>query len=219
MRQLSEDDRTEHQYAAQDLASAQTLSQDQPSGNHRDTGFETEDQRGYGRIHVFLTDDLKSVGNTAGQDSGIEERNFGSKNATEIRTLKKQCRNSGEDAADKELYAGHFYSVHQRGEMIDDQNMQRKKYCTDQDEQFSLSDGEALTWCQAEKIQSTQGKNYRDPDEGTAFSLQKDPEYGNNDDVTGSDKTGFSNGGIFDSKLLKIACKAEQNTTADTADE
>ena len=103
--------------------------------------------------------------------------------------------------------------------MIDDQNMQRKKYRADQDEQLSLSDSEALTWCQAEKIQPAQGKNYCDPDEGTAFFLQKDSEYGNNDDVTGGDKTGFSNSGIFDSKLLKIACKAEQNTTADAAGE
>ena len=38
--------------------------------------------------------------------------------------------------------------------MIDDQNMKRKKYRTDQDEQFAPSDGEALTWCQAEKIQA-----------------------------------------------------------------
>ena len=105
LRQLSEDDRTEHQHTAQDLAPAQTLSEDQPSGDHRNTGFETEDQRGYGRIHVFLTDDMKSVGNTAGQDSGIEKRDFGSKNAAEIRAFKEQCRNSGEDAADKELYA------------------------------------------------------------------------------------------------------------------
>ena len=52
-----------------------------------------------------MTDDLQSVGNTAGQDSGIEKRDFGSKNATEIRAFKEQCRNSGEDAADKELYA------------------------------------------------------------------------------------------------------------------
>lgn len=56
--------------------SAQTLSQGSAIRRHRDTGFETEDQRGYGRIHVFLTDDLQSVGNTAGQDSGIEERGF-----------------------------------------------------------------------------------------------------------------------------------------------
>lgn len=75
--------------------------------------------------------------------------------------------------------------------MIDDQNMKRKKYRTDQDEQFAPSDGEALTWCQAEKIQATQGKDHRDPDEGSAFFLQKDPEYGNNDDVTGSDKPAF----------------------------
>ena len=46
--------------------------------------------------------------------------------------------------------------------MIDDQNMKRKKYRTDQDEQFAPSDGEALTWCQAEKIQATQGKDHRD---------------------------------------------------------
>ena len=101
--------------------------------------------------------------------------------------------------------------------MIDDQNMKRKKYRTDQDEQFAPSDGEALTWCQAEKIQATQGKDHRDPDEGTAFFLQKDPEYGNDDDVTGSDKTGFSNGGVFDPELLEVTCQTEKDTAADTA--
>ena len=48
--------------------------------------------------------------------------------------------------------------------MIDNQNVQRKKYCTDQDKQFSLSDSEALSWCQTEKIQTAQRKDYRDPD-------------------------------------------------------
>ena len=81
---------------------------------HGDAGFKRKDQRSNGGIHIFLAYDLQGVGNTAGQDSGIEERDFGSKNAAEIRAFKEQCRNSGEDAADKELYAGHFYSVHQR---------------------------------------------------------------------------------------------------------
>ena len=37
------------------------------------------------------------------------------------------------------------------------------------------------------------------------------------DNVTGGDKAGFTNAGVFDAKLLEVACKAEQDTTADTA--
>ena len=114
MWQLSQDDRTKHQHAAENFATTEILAENQPASDNRDTGFQAENQGGYSWVHIFLTDDLQSVGNTAGEDSGIEERDFGSKNATEIRAFKEQCRNSGEDAADKELYAGHFYSVHQR---------------------------------------------------------------------------------------------------------
>ena len=90
------------------------MSKDQPAGEHGNAGFQAEDQGGYGRVHAFLTDDLQGVGNSAGHNSGIEDRNFGCKDACEIRTFKEQGREPGEDTADQELDAGHFYAVYQR---------------------------------------------------------------------------------------------------------
>lgn len=38
--------------------------------------------------------------------------------------------------------------------MVDHQDMQGKKYCTDQHEQLSLANGKSLARCQAEKVQT-----------------------------------------------------------------
>lgn len=114
MWQLSQDDRTKHQHAAENFATTEILAENQPASDNRDTGFQAENQGGYSWVHIFLTDDLQGVGNSAGHNSGIEDRNFGCKDACEIRTFKEQGREPGEDTADQELDAGHFYAVYQR---------------------------------------------------------------------------------------------------------
>ena len=101
--------------------------------------------------------------------------------------------------------------------MVDHQDMQGKKYCTDQHEQFSLTNGKSLAWCQAEKVQTAQGKDHGDPDKRAAFFLKEDTDDRNDDDVAGGDESGFADGGVFDTELLEVACKAEQDTAADTA--
>ena len=101
--------------------------------------------------------------------------------------------------------------------MIDDQNMYGKKKSTDQNQKFSFSNSKSLSRSQTKKIKSTQGKNDSNPDKRAALLFQKDTDDRNNDNVTGGDKAGFTNAGVFDAKLLEVACKAEQDTTADTA--
>ena len=104
--------------------------------------------------------------------------------------------------------------------------MQGKQESTDQYQKFALADGKSLSWSQTKKIKSTQGKNDSNPDKRAAFLFQKDTGlpllyFSLSDDeldnVTGGDKAGFTNAGVFDAKLLEVACKAEQDTTADTA--
>ena len=44
-----------------------------PSGKYGDAGFQTEDQGCHSGVHVLLTDDLQSIGNTAGHDTCIKD--------------------------------------------------------------------------------------------------------------------------------------------------
>ena len=71
LRQLCQDDSREHDDASKKLFCGKLLSKDDPASDNRDTGFQAENQGGYSWVHIFLTDDLQSVGNAAGHDSGI----------------------------------------------------------------------------------------------------------------------------------------------------
>jgi hypothetical protein len=51
---------------------------------------------------------------------------------------------------------------------------------------------------------------------GPHFFFQENTKDWHNDDIAGSDKSGFSDSRIFDSKLLKITCQADENTTGDS---
>lgn len=101
--------------------------------------------------------------------------------------------------------------------MIDDQNMYGKKKSTDQNQKFSFSNSKSLSRGQAKKIKTAQRQNDSDPDKRAAFFSEKNADYRNDDNITGSNKSGFSYSCVFDSKLLKITCQAENDATADTA--
>ena len=132
--------------------------------------------------------------------------------------LKKQCRDTGQDAADQKLDAGHFYSINERRKMINNQNMTGKKNCTDDQKKFTFADCKPLSRRQTQEIKSAQRKQDCNPDKGTAFLFQENTDDRNNDDVACSNKTGFSNCCVFNTKLLKITCKTEHDTTADASD-
>ena len=123
MWQLSQDDRTKHQHAAENFATTEILAENQPASDNRDTGFQAENQGGYSWVHIFLTDDLQGVGNATGHNSGIENRNFCGENSGKIRTFKDQRRDSGEDSTDQKLDTGHFYTIYQWREMVDCKDM------------------------------------------------------------------------------------------------
>ena len=78
-----------------------------------------------------------------------------------------------------------------------------------------FSDGEFV--CNAQKVKTDQCHCNSSPDEFAAFFAKKQTDDRYNYDITGGNKSGFSDSGIFDAKLLEVACKAEQDTTADTA--
>ena len=101
--------------------------------------------------------------------------------------LKKQCRDTGQDAADQKLDAGHFYSINERRKMINNQNMTGKKNCTDDQKKFTFADCKPLSGRQTQEIKSAQRKQDCNPDKGTAFLFQENTDDRNNDNVTGGD--------------------------------
>ena len=76
--------------------------------------------------------------------------------------------------------------------MIDDQNMYGKKKSTDQNQKFSFSNSKSLSRGQAEKIKTAQRQNDSNPDKRAAFFSEKNADYRNDDNITGSNKSGFS---------------------------
>lgn len=126
------------------------------------------------------------------------------------------CWDGGEDAADQELDAGHFYSIYFRRKVVNDQNMQGKQECTDQDQNVSFADGEAVG--DAKQVETDQRHHNGNPDKGAASFFHKKPKDWDNDDVAGGEKSGFSNGGVLDAQLLEVGGKAEADAAGDAAE-
>lgn len=74
--------------------------------------------------------------------------------------------------------------------MIDDQNMYGKKKSTDQNQKFSFPIANPLPG-QAEKIKTAQRQNDSNPDKRAAFFSEKNADYRNDDNITGSNKSGL----------------------------
>ena len=101
--------------------------------------------------------------------------------------------------------------------MIYCQDMEGKKYCTDQYQCITFSDEKSFSGADAQKVQATKRKKHCDPDKRAAFLFQENPDDWDDDYVTCGDETGFSNGGVFDPELLEVTCQTEKDTAADTA--
>ena len=72
IRQLGEDDRGEHQNAAKQLTRGHRLSEDEPSGDHRNDRFHAHNERGDGWVHAFLADDLQGIAHAGGQRTRVQ---------------------------------------------------------------------------------------------------------------------------------------------------
>ena len=113
-RKLRQNDSAEHDRASDAFSDAETLSQEQPSGQYGNTGFKAQDKRRHSGVHSLLSYNLQSVSYAAGHNACIQNGNPGVQKPREGGTLKKQGGNPGKNAAHKELDAGHFYTVRQR---------------------------------------------------------------------------------------------------------
>ena len=213
--QLCKNDSAKHYYAADDLTGAQTLSEDDPAGENGNAGFQAKDQGGYGRIHIFLTYDLEGVGYTTGHDTGIENRAPGSGERGKLRMLQNGSGDGGEEPADQKLDAGHFHTICLGGEIVNDQNVQGKQNCTDQDKDISFSHGEAI--CDAQQIKADQSHGNCDPDKRAAFLFHKKSQNGDDDNIACGKEACFSNRGILDSKLLEVRSKAQADAAGNSS--
>ncbi len=191
------------------------MSKDDPAGQDGNTGFQAQDQGCHSRIHVFLSDDLQGIGDPAGKHAGVQNRHPGIQDRGDLRVFQDQRRNAGKEPAYQKLDAGHFYPVCFGRKMIDDQYMEGKPKGTDQHKKIAFSNGEPVR--DAEQIKAGQGQRHSCPDERAAFFLQKEPQYGNDDDVAGGDETGFAHSSILDADLLKVAGDAQGNPAEDPA--
>lgn len=125
------------------------------------------------------------------------------------------CRDRSEESADKELDTGHFHAIYFRRKVVNDQNVQGKQNCTDQDQNVSSADGEAVG--DAKQVETDQCHYNGNPDKGTALLFHEKPKDWDDDDVAGSKETCFSNRGILNAELLEVGGKAEADTAGDAA--
>ena len=130
--------------------------------------------------------------------------------------FKDKGRDHGQDPADQKLDTGEFYPVRFRGKIVNDQNVQRKKKRTHQHQNISATNGKTIR--DAEKIKTDQSHDNGCPDKGTAFLFQEKSDNRDNDNIAGSDKTGFSHRCIFDAELLEVAGCKKCYAAGDTAD-
>ena len=101
------------------------------------------------------------------------------------------------------------------GEVIDHQDVDGEQAGTDEYQDVPRPQTQAFGHTQ--EIEPCQCQQDTYPYERTAFFTEKQAQYRDNDDVKGGEKARFPYRGIDDSKLLETACKAESQSTADTA--
>ena len=96
-------------------------------------------------MQALLADDLQGIAHAAGQDSRVEEGDPGlgggqysapaEDSGGRVVHIAEKGGDQTNDPAYQELDAGHTYSIHQRGEMVDHQNVQGKADGADQKQQ------------------------------------------------------------------------------------
>ena len=80
-----------------------------------------------------------------------------------------------------------------------------------------LSDGEFV--CNAQKVKTDQCHCNSSPDEFAAFFAKKQTDDRYNYDITGGNKSGFSDSGVFNAELLEVACQTKADSAGNTADD
>ena len=101
--------------------------------------------------------------------------------------------------------------------MIYCQDVEGKKYCTDQYQCITFSDGKSFSGADAQKVQATKRKKHCDPDKRAAFLFQENSDDRDDDNVAGGDEAGFSYSCVLDTKLLEAARSKKSGSAGNAA--
>lgn len=189
--------------------------QDNPTGKHGDNRLQAHNQRGHGRVHALLPDDLQGIRCAGGQCACVQHRLPRGEQRTQTGLLKEQHARACNHSADKKLNAGHFHAVGQRRKMVDDHDMYRKQDGTDKGEEVAAVHAQPVG--QTEKIQADDCQRHTAPDQSAAFAPEQKAEQRYNQDIAGGQKTGFADCSVQQADLLKNTRKAQRCAAAHTA--
>ena len=102
---LREDHRAEHGSAAQKLRRGEPLLEQQPAEDQGEHRFQTHENGGLGGLQGLLSQNLEGVGNTHGQNSGIEQGNGTVHNCCERNLFREKHDQRRQQCADQTLNA------------------------------------------------------------------------------------------------------------------
>ena len=110
--------RNSHEYddTAENFSGSELLTEDDPSGEDGEDGFEAHQQGCYGWIQSILTDDLQGVADTAGHDTsvqngdpripGLQSGKPGVKSGQRMVHIHEKCRDQSDQSGDDKLDGG-----------------------------------------------------------------------------------------------------------------
>lgn len=123
-----------------------------------------------------------------------------------------------DDPAYQKLDAGHAHPVHQRGEMVDHQDVQGKADGADQKQQVRGLQGKS--GFDAQQIQPGDRDHHADPDVPPAFLFQEQPQDRYQDDIAGGQESGLpGRGAQVKAHLLERAAEKQHDSAAESAEE
>ena len=193
------------------------LAKDHCAGNNGEDRFQTQDQGCFRRIGVSLCHHLQCVGEAAGQDAGIQDREPVRQNSGDVHRLKDEHQYDADRPCPEELYAGEFDSVGLGREIVDDHDVACEGEGAQQDEEVALLQVESFCRVDAQKVQPDNAQDYGHPDHGFDLLAQEQGQEGDDDAVQGCDEAGVTGGGEVDAVLLQGGCHEQSRTAADPA--
>ena len=128
LRQLREDDRREHDRAAEKLPCRERLAEQQPAEQCREDRFQAHEQGSQRGLHVALADDLERVRHASGEDTRIYNGPPALQNGIPVRRFKQKHTDRGQRGADQKLYAAQTHAVHMRHDCADIADMDREQH-------------------------------------------------------------------------------------------
>ena len=124
---LGQDDGKEHEAGTAEFPAAHLLVQDDPAEDCAEYALKAHDKACNCRVDTVLPDDLKRIGNTAGEDPGVQDGRKGEEKGLRSRVLGQEHQNGAEDGDDEKLHPGEPERVQQWAEMVQYKNLYGKQ--------------------------------------------------------------------------------------------